>query len=99
MGYSQSGAISGLLAEKSNAENLLRDHSTILLRAAKSVDEGVIGVETLERWHRLKVHGMHLMRYLGKRKMELPRNRIVYRDKVEDYISIVDKQSASRRMS
>ncbi len=71
VGYSQSGAISGLLTEKSNTEDLLRDHSTVLIRAAKSVDEGVIEVEALERWHRLKVHGMPLMRYLGEGKMEL----------------------------
>ena len=71
VGYSQSGAISGLLTEKSNAEELLGEYSTTLIRAAKSVDEGVVGVEKLERWHRLKVHGMPLMRYLGEGKMEL----------------------------
>jgi len=31
VGYSQSGAISGLLTEKSNAEDLLRDYSTTLI--------------------------------------------------------------------
>ncbi len=97
VGYSQSGVISGLLTEKSNAEDLLRDHSIVFIRAAKSVDEGVIGVEALffflfffsssltsicnplgydrplatKCWHRLKVHGMPLMRYLGEGKMEL----------------------------
>ena len=71
VGYSQSGAISGLLTEKSNAEDLLRDHLTILIRAAKPVNEGVIGVEVLERWHMLKVHRMPLMHYLKKGKMEL----------------------------
>lgn len=71
VGYSQSGAISGLLTEKSNAEDLIRDHSNALIRAAKSVDEGVIGVEALERWQRLKVHGMPLLRYFGEGKMEL----------------------------
>ena len=65
VGYSQSGAISGLLTERSNAEDLIRHHSNILIRAAKSIDEGVIGVEALERWHRLKVHGMPLMRHVG----------------------------------
>ena len=65
------GAISGLLTEKSNAEDLLRDHATTLIRAAKLVDKRVIGFEALERWHRLKVHGMPLMRYLGEGKMEL----------------------------
>lgn len=71
VGYSQSGAISALLTERSNAEDLIRHHSNTLIRAAKSIDEGVIGVEALERWHRLKVHGMPLMRYLGEGRMEV----------------------------
>ena len=71
VGYSQSGAISALLTEKSNAEELISSHSNILIRAAKSVDEGVVGVEALERWQRLKVHGMSLARYLGEGKMEV----------------------------
>ena len=50
VGYSQSGAISALLTEKSNAENLVRDHSNMLIRAAKSVEKKVIGIEALERW-------------------------------------------------
>ena len=71
MGYFQSNAISGLLTEKSNAENLLRDYSTTLIRVAKSVDKRVIGFEKLEPWHRLKVHEMPLMQYLGEGKIEL----------------------------
>ncbi len=71
VGYSQSGAISALLTEKSSAEQLVNNHSNILIRAAKAVDAGVIGVEALERWQRLKVHGMSLARYLGKGKMEV----------------------------
>ena len=35
------------------------------------MDERVVGVEALERWHRLKVHEMPLMRYLGEGKMGL----------------------------
>ena len=49
VGYFQLSAIFGLLTEKSYTEDLLRNHSTALIRAAKSVDEGVIGVEALER--------------------------------------------------
>ena len=71
VGYSQSGAVSGLLTERSNAEDLIKQHSNNLIRAAKSVDEGVIGVEALERWHRLKVHGMPLLRYFGEGRMEV----------------------------
>ena len=69
--YSQPGAISALLTEKSSAEDLVKDHSNMLIRAAKSVDKKVIGIEALERWQRLKVHGMSLARYLGEGKMEL----------------------------
>lgn len=71
VGYLQSGAISALLTEKSNAEELISNHSNILIRAAKSVDEEVIWVEALERWQRLKVHGMSLARYLGEEKMKI----------------------------
>ncbi len=71
VGYSQSGAISTLLIEKSSAEQLVGSHSNILIRAAKVVDTGVIRVEALERWQRLKIHGMSLAKYLGEGKMEV----------------------------
>ncbi len=71
VGNSQFGAISGFLTEKSNPEELLGEYPTTLIRAVKSVDEGVIGIKKLERWHRLKVYGMLLMRYLGEGTMEL----------------------------
>ena len=76
VGYSPSGAISALLTEKSDAVELLKTRSNPLIRAAKPVDPAVIGVEALERWHRLKVHGMSLERYLGDGKMELFRREI-----------------------
>ena len=69
--YSQSGAISGLLIERYNVEDLIKQHSNMLIRAPKLIDEGVIGVEMLEKWHRLKVHGMPLLRYFGEGKMEI----------------------------
>ena len=74
--YSQSGAISGLLTEKSRAEDLLKARKNILIRAAKMVDAAVIGAETLEHWHCLKVHGMSLDRYLGKGRMEIFRREV-----------------------
>ena len=76
VGYSQSGAISALLTERSNVEDLVKDHSNMLIRDAKSADEKVIGIEALERWQRLKMHGMSLARYLGEGKMELLRREI-----------------------
>ena len=57
--------------QKSSVEQLVGNHSNILIRAAKVVDAGVTGVETLERWQRLKVHRMSLVRYLGEEKIKL----------------------------
>ena len=42
VGYLQSGAISALFTEKSSAEQLVSNHSNILIRATKAVDAGVI---------------------------------------------------------
>lgn len=50
VGYSRSGAISALLTEKSNAEELISNHLNILIRTARPVEEEVIGVEALGRW-------------------------------------------------
>ena len=74
--YSQSGAISALFTEKGNAIELLKTRTNVLIRAAKAVDAAVIGVEALEHWQRLKVHGMPLSRYLGEEKMELLRREV-----------------------
>lgn len=74
--YSQSGAISALLTEKGDATELLKICTNILIRAAKTIDRVVIGVEALEHWQRLKVHGMPLGRYLGEGKMELLKREV-----------------------
>lgn len=71
IGYSWSGAILGLLMVKSNTEELLRKYLTILIRATKSVDKRVVGVEMLEQWHRLNVYRMSLIYYLEERKIEI----------------------------
>ena len=43
----------------------------MLIRAAKSIDKKVIGIEALKYWQRFKVHEMSLAQYLGEGKMEL----------------------------
>ena len=48
----------------------------MLIRAAKTVDPAVAGVEILEHWQRLKVHGMSLERYLGEGNMELLKREV-----------------------
>ena len=74
--YAPSGSISALLTEKADATMLLPQRSNLLIRAAKTVDETVTGVEVLEQWHRLKVHGMSLERYLGSGNMELLKREV-----------------------
>ena len=48
VGYAQSGAISALLQEKTSIKDLVKEHSNILIEAAKFIDEVVIGMEALE---------------------------------------------------
>lgn len=55
---------------------LLPLRSNILIRAAKAVDGVVTGVEVLEQWHCLKVHGMSLDRYLGPGSVELLKREV-----------------------
>lgn len=73
---SPSGSVSALLTEKANAGLLIPRLSNALIRAAKTVDAAIIGVEVLEHWQRLKVHGMSLDRYLGDGKMQLLRREV-----------------------
>ena len=74
--YVPSGAISALLTEQTNAGVLLPRLSNLLIRTAKTVDPAVVGVEILEHWQRLKVHGMSLERYLDEGKMELLKREV-----------------------
>ena len=74
--YAPSGAISALLNEKADAGLLIPRKSNLLIRAVKSVDPQVSGVEVPEHWQRLKVHGMPLERYLGEGKMELLKREV-----------------------
>ena len=74
--YAPSGAISALLTERADATMLLLLRANLLIQAAKTVDDAVVGVEILEQWQRLKVHGMLLKRYLEPGKMELLKREV-----------------------
>ena len=74
--YAPSGSISALLTEKVDAAMLLPKQSNLLIRAAKAVDDAIVGVEVLEQWQRVKVHGMSLERYLRPSKMELLKREV-----------------------
>lgn len=68
VGYSQSGALSGLVIDKSNADDLIRGHSNVLIRESKLVDQGVTGLEALEWWQRLKMNEMPSTALFWRRK-------------------------------
>ena len=74
--YSPSGAVSALLNENSDAGTIIPRLSNMLIRAAKSVDQAIIGVEVLEHWQRLKIHGMPLERYMNEGSMELLKREV-----------------------
>lgn len=76
MQYAPSGSISALLTEKADAAMLISQQSNLLIRAAKIVDNAVVGVEVLEKWQRLKVQGMSLERYLGLGKIKLLKREV-----------------------
>lgn len=69
--YAQSGSILALLTEQADAAMLLPQYSNLLIEAAKSVDQSVIGVEILQHRQRSKILGMALVRYVGPGKIEL----------------------------
>lgn len=74
--YSPSGAVSALLNEKADARSINPRLSNVLIRAAKTIDQAIVGVEISEHWQRLKVHGMSLERYLGEGSMELLKRKV-----------------------
>ncbi len=69
--FSHSNAISGLLIKKSNAKNLVKDHLNIFIWATKLIDKEITRIKVLEQWHRLKVYGIPLIRYLREGKIEV----------------------------
>lgn len=83
--YSQLRAIFTLLIEKSNVEGLVKDYSNLLIRVAKLINKEVIGVEAFKHWQKLKVYKMSLVKYLGKKKIEL-----LWRE-IESFIEIMLK--------
>lgn len=49
-----------LLMKRFNVENLVKDHSNILIGVAKSVDKKVTSIKSLKHWQKLKVHKIFL---------------------------------------
>lgn len=74
--YSQLGAISVFHTKKADATELFKIWTNILIQAAQTVNQGVIGAEILECWYCLKIHGMPLEKYLSKEIIELFRREV-----------------------
>lgn len=79
----QSGAISSFFTKKAKAEDLLNVQKNIFIWAAKIVDALVIGVETLEHWQCLKVHGMLLDSYLKDGRIEILKKEVELLTKIQ----------------
>jgi hypothetical protein len=63
LGYTETGAISGLLAEKAAATMLIPYYSDALIKIAIQYDISIIGIDQAEEWHKLRVHKVYLERY------------------------------------
>ena len=59
------GTITGATIPTASAEMLLNYRDTVI-RAARTQDAGIVGVELNEIWKRVKIHGIPLARYVGK---------------------------------
>jgi hypothetical protein len=59
------GAITVITHQNATGEMPLQ-YRDIILKAARTVDKGVIDVEENETWERLNIHAVSLVRYMGK---------------------------------
>ena len=65
------GAITAGMHQNPTAEMALQ-YRDIIIRAAKTVDRGVVDVKEYETWDRIKIHAVPLVRYIGKGTEGLP---------------------------
>jgi len=59
------GTITAIMHQTATA-NMALLYRAIIIKAARSVDKGIIDVEGNESWKRLKIHTVPLVRYMGK---------------------------------
>ena len=62
--YSEKRTISVLLSNKSDANELVNKYRDRLIKAVKMVDVLIISAEIVTKWHKIKLAGMLLYRYL-----------------------------------
>jgi len=69
---SAKGTITAITHHNATAEMALL-YRDLIIKAARSVDKGIIDVEGNESWERLKIHTVPLVRYMGKGAEGLPK--------------------------
>ena len=74
--YSGKGSISIFLSNKSDVNELLNGYKDRLIKAVKVVDILVIRIEIVTKWHKVKLVGIFLIRYLLYGGMELLQREI-----------------------
>ena len=74
--YSEKGAISILLSDRSDVNKLLIRHRNRLIKAVRAVDVLVTGIEVVTKWYKIKLAGMPLLRYLPYGGIELLQREI-----------------------
>jgi len=65
LGYTGTGAISGLLGEKATASMIIPMYSDALIKIAIQDDTNITGIDQAEQWYRLRVHRVLLNRYFN----------------------------------
>jgi len=60
------GCLSTITTPAATAEMLIR-YREIVIKAARKVDAGIVDIETVELWEKVKMHGVNFDRYLGKK--------------------------------
>jgi hypothetical protein len=85
-GYTATGAISALLEKGALGTMVIPYYRDALIAAICQADPAVVSVELSEQWHRVKVHGIPLRRYLtlglglAREEIELSTNYRLKRD-------------------
>jgi len=60
------GCLSTITTPAATAEMLIR-YREIVIKAARKVDAGMVDIESVELWEKVKMHGVNFDRYLGKK--------------------------------
>ena len=64
LSYTVNGAISELLSEKAITSMLIPTFNETLIKVVRQYDQATVGVEQAEQWYKLRVHRVHLNKYL-----------------------------------